>query len=254
LTNQMAVETMTQSVGQQSHTATIVGTGDPLDEGCIVEFRLLYSGQLLGAHGGKTRSAHKHAIRREFHPQLKRLWTTNQNLRRRAAGFGIAKVHNMIEVIVGDPTAAPVNMDHTPYLEPGFAEIAKNWTRQGYNFVPLVTTEFCLRCSIEILFLRPSAAGQLFHAGDIDNRLKTLFDAFRLPLNGESVDHEGPGVGEDPFFCLLEDDKLITEVKVTTDTLLLLPHERVIGENDGFLVITVRLNPTIPGPNQWVYA
>ena len=30
-----------------------------------------------------------------------------------------------------------------------------------------------------------------------------------------------PEKGEDPFFCLLEDDNLITDVKVTTDRLLL---------------------------------
>ena len=232
---------------------TITGTGDRLAEGCVVEFRLLYSGQLFGASRDDTRSPHKHAIRREFHSQLRRLWSTNQNLKRRAAGYGMAKVHNMESGPWG-PTAAPSDMDHAEYLELGFAEIAKSWNRQGYNFIPLVTADFCLRCSLDVLFLRPGVPGQVVGSGDLDNRLKSLFDSLRIPIRGEDVGEETPTDNGSPFFCLLEDDKLITEVKVTTDTLLLLPHERLVRENDVFLVITVRLNPTIPGPNQWVYA
>jgi hypothetical protein len=50
---------------------------------------------------------------------------------------------------------------------------------------------------------------------------------------------EGPEPGEDPFFCLLEDDSLITEVTVTTDRLIvpLGADERV---NDVLLVISVK--------------
>ena len=42
-----------------------------------VEFRLIYDGTLLGASRNDTRSAHKHAIRKVLHPQLKRLWNTH---------------------------------------------------------------------------------------------------------------------------------------------------------------------------------
>src|SRR5579863_3688379 len=44
---------------------------------CSVEFRLVYSGRLLGASRTDTRASLKHEIRREFHPQLRRLWKTN---------------------------------------------------------------------------------------------------------------------------------------------------------------------------------
>jgi hypothetical protein len=40
-----------------------------------------------------------------------------------------------------------------------------------------------------------------------------------MPQNCDEV-QGAPEQDDDPFFCLLEDDRLITEVKVTTDRLL----------------------------------
>ncbi len=70
--------------------------------------------------------------------------------------------------------------------------------------------------------LRPEPSGTIItQAGDIDNRLKTLFDALRIPQNeGELPKESAPDISEDPFFCLLEDDMLITSVSVKTDRLL----------------------------------
>jgi hypothetical protein len=36
--------------------------------------------------------------------------------------------------------------------------------------------------------------------------------------------------GEDPFFCLLEDDSLVTDISVTTDKLLPMDHAEYIHE------------------------
>ena len=60
-----------------------------------------------------------------------------------------------------------------------------------------------------------------------------------------------PQADEDPFFCLLEDDKLISEIKVTTDSLLLLPREREVKPNDALLVIHVKLWPTKKSGLDW---
>ena len=48
-----------------------------------------------------------------------------------------------------------------------------------------------------------------------------------------------PGPDEDPFFCLLQNDQLITEVKVTTDRLLT-PKADAEHVNEVQLVILVR--------------
>jgi hypothetical protein len=55
-------------------TQVEIGTGEPIESENLVEFRLLYSGQLLGAGRKTTPADIKHTVRREFHPQLRRLW------------------------------------------------------------------------------------------------------------------------------------------------------------------------------------
>jgi hypothetical protein len=95
-------------------------------------------------------------------------------------------------------------------------------------------------CALDILFLRRDEPGSLIKSGgDIDNRIKVLFDAMRIPQASEELKGTRPDQDEEPFFCLLEDDRLITEVKVTTDKLL---APCGLGErvNDVHLVIHVR--------------
>ncbi len=82
--------------------------------------------------------------------------------------------------------------------------------------------------------------------GDLDARIKTVFDALRLPDSLDEAGGIGPQQDEEPFFCLLQDDKLISEIKVNTDELLVLPKEREVKANDAFLVIHVKLNPARP--------
>ena len=58
-----------------------------------------------------------------------------------------------------------------------------------------------------------------------------------MPLVGETVDKPRPD--EAPFYCLLEDDSLISRVAVSTDVLLE-PNRDV---NEVKLLITVRAQP-----------
>jgi hypothetical protein len=59
----------------------------------------------------------------------------------------------------------------------------------------------------------------------------------------ESINGLGgqPQQDEEPFFVLLQDDRLITEFKVSSDTLLMLPRQRALDPKDAFLVIDVKL-------------
>jgi hypothetical protein len=109
----------------------------------------------------------------------------------------------------------------------------------------------CLKCSLDVLFLRPEIAGKLFEGGDIDNRLKTLFDALRLPKNGEGMGPVSKDTDEGPIYCLLEDDSLITEVRIVTDQLLFLPRKEETSPNDAFLVIDVKLET--PSHGEWAF-
>ncbi|MGO8709360.1 MAG: hypothetical protein ACLQMG_16930 [Terracidiphilus sp.] len=245
--------------------AIIYSTDEPL-EGEFVEFRPLYEGPLVAANKGKTRAPEKQALRSHFHKQLAQLWSANPNLLRMAQlqGYYAAShipggtpdsfiaVAQQPGIYVG-ALASLSEKENLDYAKAGLNHLGEKWDRLGFKFVPLVTEDLCLQCSLEILFLRPSDSGTLIHGGDLDNRLKTLFDGLRLPENLDEVAGAVPGPDETPFFCLLQDDKLISEVKVTTDNLLLLPNEREPKPNDVFLAITVRLNPTIPHNWNWVF-
>jgi hypothetical protein len=79
-------------------------------------------------------------------------------------------------------------------------------------------------------------------SGDIDNRIKTLFDALRMPQNEAELGGHHAQEGEDPFYCLLEDDSLIDHAEIEADTLLE-PVSRELNRNDARVVLTVSLRP-----------
>jgi hypothetical protein len=113
--------------------------------------------------------------------------------------------------------------------------------------IALVQNAYCGFLAVQARYSVPSSRGveqsnYVMQGGDLDGRLKTLFDALRLPDNVAEAGGVGPGEDENPFFCLLQDDKSISEVSVTTDQLLVLPHEREVKPNDAFLVIHVQIN------------
>ena len=87
--------------------------------------------------------------------------------------------------------------------------------------MPLIRDSVGLACSLDIVFMRKGAIGSLVSQdGDLDNRIKTLFDGLRMPKPNEMKNHHP---GEEPFYCLLQDDALITGFKVDTDRLLTKP-------------------------------
>jgi len=156
-----------------------------------MEFRLLYDGPLQGQN---AKAEHKREIRRHLHPQLKCLWTQ-----------------------------PPLN--ESPYLlafpaQPGKISVVE--PRGSVQFVPLVTRKLDLYAELNVLFLRPEPRGQLItDGGDIDNRLKTLLDALRIPRAAqENPPSNESAADENPLFCLLQDDSLVTKVTVEADQLL----------------------------------
>jgi hypothetical protein len=206
-----------------SEHLNILGSSGEIEDKNLMEFRLLFEGR-LPSNGS---AFEKHAIRKSFHPQLRELWNTNPNLR------SLAMQH---------PDAGPGPTPDEEKFACGIAAIGRNWNRAGYNLVPLVTPEMMLRCSLDVVLLRPENQLGILKNGDIDNKLKTLFDALRMPESAAETGGENPSRDEDPLFVLLQDDKLISEVKVTTDRLLLLPNERRIRSDDAYAMIHVRLN------------
>jgi len=75
--------------------------------------------------------------------------------------------------------------------------------------------------------------------GDIDNRVKVLLDALKTPKTCDEIQCS-PESGENPFFCLLEDDSIVTSLNVTTDRLLT-PIETPEEEADVELIVHVKV-------------
>jgi hypothetical protein len=103
----------------------------------------------------------------------------------------------------------------------------------GRKFLPLVRSSLDLACGLEILFLRKQEPGSVINSGDIDNRLKVLFDGLRVPSSDEM---SGATPAGDPLYCLLEQDSLINDCDIRTDRLLSRPGS---NDNEVRLIIEV---------------
>jgi hypothetical protein len=116
---------------------------------------------------------------------------------------------------------------------------------ERFRFAPLVSSRLHLIAGLEILLLRREEPGSVVtQGGDIDNRIKTLLDALRMPKDLDELPAgDAPSAEEDPFFCLLEDDALVTELAIVTDRLLE-PGQDSTASSHVRLVIKVTLNAT----------
>lgn len=140
--------------------------------------------------------------------------------------------------------------EHQPLSDhPGFLTVqpeggATSVLRQvgSHVFAPLVCTNLHLMAELDILMLRPETPGRIISNGDIDNRLKTLFDALRAPNNKQEIGTQArPSSSTSPTFTLLEDDRLISRVSVETDRLLAAPQHT---SDQVHLIIRVLLRPS----------
>lgn len=208
-----------------------------------MRFRLYYEGPLRATQGepfGDQKNPlalHKHTIRRNFHRQLKELWTTDRFL-------STAKLDWNSDLAMPVQDAKFARWAGDEPMGPMVDVVASRYQQFGYRFVPLVREEDSLLCSLRILFLRRDPPGSVISAGDIDNRLKTLIDALRLPTSGrELAGSETPQAGEDPFFCLLRDDKQVTHLEVETDNLLEPLTQEDADRSKVRVMISVELRP-----------
>jgi hypothetical protein len=217
---------------------------DDPPEGEMLEFRLLYKGPLPvdSGEGGKTK--YKHQIRKYLHKQLRELWIQHPSLRRQSQTLWVKYKNNptggwFVEPLDECPGAATLtDSSAKPWTE----HLADDHTCAGGRWVPLVNEVNGFTCSLDILFLRRDGPGGLVrHGGDIDNRIKTLMDGLQKPKKVSDLGNLPIDADENPFYVLLEDDKLITGISITTDRLLISKDD---GEKDSWveLVIDVKVS------------
>ena len=146
---------------------------------------LVYRGS-LPAVGSNRRTKEKHEIRRCFHSQIARAvkkpyWELFKN----SPDFEgrIVGRFKFRPLICGDPF----------------------YPRRG--------------CELEIHALSHDPFGSIVQSGDLDNRLKTLFDALCIPQENQLPPAAVPEENEDPFWVLLSDDRMITDFHFVQDIL-----------------------------------
>ncbi len=125
-------------------------------------------------------------------------------------------------------------------MAPGF--VTTRTEVAGHTFIPAVSSRVFLYAELDILIMRQQYPGVLIsEQGDIDNRVKTLFDALRLPSKGEitnfSEENRATLAQHEEIYCLLEDDRLVTKVTVATDRWLGCP----LRSTDTLAIIQVQL-------------
>lgn len=190
-----------------------------------MKFRLTYDGELKAAGNNNRRLNEKWAIRKALAPQIRELRQTHPALR----GTKIfterprsLNPHGEQKVRIDEPAMPPY-------------DFREEIVRGDRRFLPLVRKSLNLVCTLDILFMRKDEPGEIvLQGGDIDNRLKTLFDALSvpnaqdvrpgdIPRNPEAHASVLPPHDAVPLECLLESDSLISGFTVTTDRLLTAP-------------------------------
>ena len=177
-----------------------------------MRFTLNYRGPLHSR--GNTKQ--KHELRRALHPQLQELWT-----------------HKPLEHYAAE------------WLNPSHDGGETNCSLRkvgDHRFAVIVAARHQLLAELDLLLLRAENPGAILQNADIDNRLKTLFDALRCPDNAQEVPAGWtPTANEQPLHCLLDDDRLISRINVDTDRLLDPRHPDEVA-----LTIRVRLRASSP--------
>jgi|ERR1035437_126645 hypothetical protein len=152
-----------------------------------MQFCLRYTGRLRS----NDNAAGKHAIRSELHAQVKALCSSE----------ALAPTFEANERDVREERGKPLFVDHGT---------------KRYRF--LISEYLATVVDLRITLLVPHKIGGVVHnGGDIDNRIKTLLDALRVPAvaseipRSDAFDYSGDGM-----YCLLQDDKLINRLAIQT--------------------------------------
>jgi Rhodopirellula transposase DDE domain len=97
--------------------------------------------------------------------------------------------------------------------------------------VAIARSALKLKCELCVNMLVNHSLGSLVTGiGDLDNRVKTLLDALRVPKDPQEFKNVTLAPGLYP--CLLEDDAMITALHITTDRYLACPSPSVRCELD----------------------
>jgi hypothetical protein len=212
----------------------------------LMKFTLIYDGDLPSG-GNKPKPEYAALIRNTLHPQLADLWNRDIILRTLArtartipnpgAGYFASSkpIWSPVRLPEFDGPIPPLLPDQVDFCAPiSVPELG--------NFVPLVRESLYLACDLDITFLRHDHDLKVLKkGGDLDNRIKTLFDGLKMPSD---VGQQG-GIEPtaNPLYTLLEDDARIHSFTLRTGTLLgeSLQNEKRVRINVGVTIKVLRV-------------
>ncbi|MEO1637300.1 MAG: hypothetical protein AAFS04_19715 [Cyanobacteria bacterium J06631_9] len=172
-----------------------------------MKFTVIYEGPLKPQK--KADRDHKHSIHQQFHEQLKKLWQ-------------LPPLSDLYDTAVGVQSSALAR--------------ESGWVKNigSVHFLPIVSQKSHTVAEVDITWFRNEAPGNLLNSGDIDNRLKAICDALQIPPHGQMPTSPLSATREAPFYCVVEDDALITGLSVKAERLL-----RPSNNDDVLLIIEV---------------
>ena len=179
-----------------------------------MKFTLQYNGVLVSNQQRRQRVENKRTIRLAIDPLLRTLWAQNRQLRWIGAHEGkLTRLRSASwngHALKIDPLKGgmdgPLIRSPFPYLRLG-----------GLTYIMLVNQLDRWRCDLSIQLLVPERVGT---QGDLDNRLKTLYDGLQPPQNLDQVGIGGDAPEDGLIFCLVEDDSMIRNRNVEVESLL----------------------------------
>jgi hypothetical protein len=188
-----------------------------------MKFTLVFDGELRSNADFRR----KWEIRSQLHPQLAELWQISPPLltlqRTRYVPkndhYQYLESHHSSDATELEP---PPGWNSPDPANPNTMDLLAPIKRGDRNFLLLVRNSLALHCGLKITFLRKEPPGRVYQGGDLDNRIKTLFDALSVP-NKDQVIADDKTI-DDPIYCLVKDDGLISSIAVNTQTLLSSPN------------------------------
>lgn len=207
-----------------------------------VPFTLQYNGVLVSAQQRGQRVQNKRAIRFAIDPLLRTLWAQNPQLRWIGAHEGkLTRLRSASwagHILRIDPLTGgmdgPLIWSPFPYVCVG-----------GLTYITLVNQLNRWRCALNIKLLVPGGEGT---QGDLDNRLKTLYDGLQPPHNLDQVGSGGDAPKDGLVFCLVEDDSMIGNRGVEVESLLA-PIPSTIQTQDKTNYVSASIGVTLTDSN-----
>lgn len=104
----------------------------------------------------------------------------------------------------------------------------------GFEFVSPAHKRFRTAIDLDLIILTPSKRR---HAGDLDNRLKTLIDGMTRPVSLNQMQGFTQPDGGGPTYCLLDDDGLVRSLRIDSRTW----HAPTQAADESFVLATASI-------------